>query len=455
MSADPTVSPADAPPRTFHVPDEERLDRAGIAALQRRKLGAMLNEVLASNAFYRRKFAGIHFDATTDPLEKLPFTVRADLEQDQVAHAPYGTNLTYPLERYWRYHQTSGSGGGKPMRWLDTGESWAWWKKLWGIIYRAAGVTPSDRMMFPFSFGPFIGFWAAFDGATHLGNLCIPAGGLSTQARLRMMLDNEATVVCCTPTYALRMAEVAQAEGIDLAGSKVHSLIVAGEPGGSIPEVRGRIEAAWGARVFDHTGMTEMGALSFECAQNRGTGVHITESEFIAEVIDPRTLQPVPHGEIGELVLTNLGRWGSPLIRYRTGDQVRLVRPEKPCACGRWFARLEGGILGRIDDMFIVRGNNVFPTAIEAVLRRFPEIAEFRCEVTNSGALAQVKLEIEPLASNLAAEGSELCGRVGRAVQAALSFRPDVVLVPRDSLPRFELKSKRFVRRTGPVAGLG
>jgi phenylacetate-CoA ligase len=455
MTAETTV-PSTTEPQTFHVPDEELLDRAALRALQRRKLGAMLDEVLASNAFYRRKFKDIRFDASTDPLEKLPFTVRAELEKDQADHPPYGTNLTYPLERYCRYHQTSGSGGGRPMRWLDTGESWAWWKKLWGIIYRAAGVVPADRILFPFSFGPFIGFWAAFDGATHLGNLCIPAGGLSTKARLRMMLDNDATVVCCTPTYALRMAEVARDEGIDLANSRVRTLIVAGEPGGSIPEVRARIESAWGARVFDHTGMTEMGALSFECAQNRGTGVHVIESEFIAEVIDPQSLAPVPNGEVGELVLTSLGRWGSPLIRYRTGDQVRLVRPDKPCACGRWFARLEGGILGRVDDMFIVRGNNVFPTAIEAVVRRFPEIAEFRCEVTRSGSLAQVKLEIEPLASTVVdAGGSELCGRVGRAVQAALSFRPDVVIVPCNSLPRFELKSKRFVRRNGSTLSIG
>jgi phenylacetate-CoA ligase len=442
-------------PPVYHVKGEERLDRAGIESLQRQQLAAMLGKVLASNAFYKRKLGEARFDPARDPLERLPFTFRAELEEDQANSPPYGTNLTFPLDHYCRYHQTSGSGGGTPMRWLHTAESGTWWKKLWGTIYRAAGVTPTDRILFPFSFGPFIGFWAAFDGATHLGNLCIPAGGLSTQARLRMMLDNEATVVCCTPTYALRMAEVARAEGIDLVSSKVRALIVAGEPGGSIPEVRERIETAWGARVFDHTGMTEMGALSFECAQNRGTGVHVIESEFIAEVIDPKTLEPLPSGEVGELVLTNLGRWGSPLIRYRTGDQVRLVRPEKPCACGRWFARLEGGILGRVDDMFIVRGNNVFPTAVEAVIRRFPEIVEFRCEVSSgSGALTQVKLEIEP-ATPVVADGPELCGRIARAVQAALSFRPDVVIVPRDSLPRFELKSKRFVRRVGPAAGIG
>jgi phenylacetate-CoA ligase len=437
---------------TYHVPDEELLDRAGIAALQRRKFASMLGDVLASNAFYKKKFDGVALGPGEFALPKL-FTTRAELEEDQLAHPPYGTNLTYPLDRYCRYHQTSGSGGGRPMRWLDTRESWAWFKRCWGVIYRAAGVTAADRVMFPFSFGPFVGFWAAFDGAAELGNLCIPAGGLSTHARLRMMLDNEATVVCCTPTYALRMAEVAQQEGLDLPGSAVRALIVAGEAGGSIPEVRGRIEQAWGARVFDHHGMTEMGPVSFECAESRGTGVHITESEFIAEVIDPDTLDAVPDGEPGELVLTNLGRWGSPLIRYRTGDQVRLTRGR--CACGRWFARAQGGILGRLDDMFIVRGNNVFPTAVEAVLRRFPEVAEFRLEVTGGGGggLAQVKLEIEPQPG--VADGAELCGRVGRAVQGALSFRPDVVAVPAGSLPRFEMKARRFVRRNAAAAATG
>jgi phenylacetate-CoA ligase len=428
-----------------YAPDEEFLDRAGIAALQRRKLAAMLEAVRASNPFYRAKLAGVSLDDSGDLLARLPLTTRAELERDQIEHAPYGTNLTFPPDKYCRYHQTSGSGGGRHMRWLDTADSWNWFKKLWGVIYRAAGVGPADRIMFPFSFGPFVGFWAAFDGATALGNLCIPAGGLSTQSRLRVMLDNDATVVCCTPTYAMRMAEVARAEGLDLPGSNVRALIVAGEPGGSIPEVRSAIEAAWGARVFDHTGMTEIGALSFECAQSRGTGVHVIESEFIAEVIDPQTSQPVAEGAggaEGELVLTNLGRWGSPLIRYRTGDRVRLTRGK--CACGRWFARLEGGILGRIDDMFIVRGNNVFPAAVEGVLRRFAEIAEFRCQVSSAGALTQVRLEIEPQPD--VPDGVELCARVARAVQGALSFRPDVVPVPAGSLPRFEMKAKRFVR---------
>ncbi|HSI33334.1 MAG TPA: AMP-binding protein [Tepidisphaeraceae bacterium] len=426
---------------TYHVPEEETLDRAGLARLQRAKLGAMLDEVLKSNEFYRAKYAGLNFDAARDPIEALPFTTRAELEAGQVARPPYGTNLTYPVERYCRYHQTSGSGG-RPMRWLDTAESWNWFKKLWGIIFRAAGVVPGDRVFFPFSFGPFVGFWAAFEGAAALGNLAIPAGGLTTTARLKMMLDNHAAVVCCTPTYALRMAEVARAEKIDLAAGSVRKLIVAGEPGGSIPEVRERIQREWGARVFDHTGMTEIGALGFECEQAPG-GVHLIESECIAEVIDPATGLSVPVGEPGELVLTNLGRWGSPLIRYRTNDRVRISRDL--CACGRWFARMEGGILGRFDDMITVRGNNVFPTAVEAIVRRFPEVEEFRVRVIGTGSLGEVKVELEPTES-AAGVAAELAGRVSRMLQDSLSFRAEVTAVPRGTLPRFEMKAKRFVR---------
>jgi phenylacetate-CoA ligase len=424
----------------YYCPDEETLEPAALAALQRRKLSAMLRDVLATNEFYRRKLASIEFDAATDPIDKLPFTTRVQLERDQAENPPFGTNLTKPIDQYVRLYQTSGSSSGEPMRWLDTLANWIWWKKLWGIIYTAAGVTRADRVFFPFSFGPFVGFWAAFESAIAMGNLALPAGGMTTTARLRFMLDNRCTVVCCTPTYALRMAEVAQAEGIDLAGGSVKRLIVAGEPGGSIPATRQRIERGWGARVFDHTGMTEIGPLGFECEQNPG-GVHLTESECIAEVIDPATGKSVADGEEGELVLTNLGRFDSPLIRYRTNDQVRITR--RRCECGRWFARMEGGILGRIDDMVVVRGNNIFPASLEAIIRRFDGVAEFRVEVVEDGNLSQLRVDLE------AADGSNaanLAAQVSRAIQDAFNFRADVTPVAAGSLPRFEMKAKRFTR---------
>lgn len=427
-------------PSAFDTSSDQALDPSSLEKLQREKLTQLLKEILGANSFYSKKLANIQFDALRDSLSLLPFTTRKELEADQLAHPPYGTNLTYPLDHYCRLHQTSGSGG-RAMRWLDTRDSWDWFKKLWKTIYAAAGVKPGDRLMFPFSFGPFVGFWAAFESAAAMGNLALAAGGMTTTARLKMMLDNEVDVVCCTPTYALHMAQVAKKEGIDLPGAKVSKLIVAGEAGGSIPEVRNRIQEGFGARAFDHTGMTEIGALGFEC-EEAPLGVHLNELECIAEVIDPQTGKNLPDGQAGELVLTNLGRWGSPLIRYRTNDQVRITRNK--CACGRWFARMEGGILGRLDDMITVRGNNLFPAGLEAVIRRFPQVAEFRVTISGTGALAEVSIEIEPVSEESA---QPLAGQIARAVQDSLSFRAQVLSVPCGTLPRFEMKARRFIRR--------
>jgi len=411
-----------------------------IAEHQRHKLDALLAELVRGNAFYQRKFDGLDAAGGGVSLAGLPLTTRAELEADHQAAPPYGTNLTYDRSRYTRCHQTSGSAGA-PLRWLDTPESWDWWKRCWGVIYRAAGLRDDDRLVFPFSFGPFVGFWGAFESAAALGNFCLPAGGMTTQSRLAYLLDHEVTIVCCTPTYALRMAEVAGEMGLDLASSAVRGLIVAGEPGGNIPATRSRIESAWGARVFDHAGMTEMGPWGFECVEAPG-GMHVMEHEFIAEAIDPATGTVVGDGESGELVLTNLGRVGSPLIRYRTGDQVRLTRGE--CACGRWFARVEGGILGRYDDMVVIRGNNVFPAAVEAIVRAFPEIVEFQMEVHEVASMTELHLRIEA-GDGVAA--SDLVDRVATHVQDRLHFRPTVSAAPPGSLPRFDMKARRLVRK--------
>lgn len=426
----------------YHLHDEETLSRQGLARLQRRKLAALLGEVLDSNSFYRRKFDSVAFDPESDPLDRLPLTTRAEVRQDQLDEPPYGTLLTHPPERYTRLHETSGSTA-VPLRWLDTPDSWNWWKRCWGVIYRAAGLTQRDRLLFPFSFGPFIGFWGAFEGAAALGNFVLPGGGMTTTARLHCLLQNQITFVCCTPTYALHMAEVACSEKIDLPASPVRALIVGGEPGGSIPATCARIESGWGARVLDHTGMTEIGPWGFECREHPG-GVHIMENEFIAEVIDPNTEQLVDDGEPGELVLTNLGRAGMPLIRYRTGDLVVVTRSR--CACGRWFARAEGGIRGRIDDMLFIRGNSVFPSAIEGIVREFDEIAEFRLVVEQDGAMCNLRIDVEPTPQAHGSQSVGLSQRIEKAVRDSLHFKPTVSMVEPGSLPRFEMKAKRVVR---------
>jgi phenylacetate-CoA ligase len=421
------------------VPAEHALPPAALGELQRQKLAAMWETVLGGNRFYQAKFTGIDFDPRRDSLSCLPLTTRRELEQDQALHPPYGTNLSYDLEAYPRLHQTSGSGGGRPMRWLDTPQSWAWWKSCWGQIFQAAGIGRGDVVLFPFSFGPFIGFWSAFEGALELGCRALAAGGMTSSARVRFLIDNQAKAVCCTPTYALHLAEVAAGDGVDLRQAGIAALVVAGEPGGSIPATRQRIEEAWGARVFDHTGMTEAGPIGFQCGCDAGS-VHVLENEHIVEVIDPVTLKEVGEGQAGELVVTNLGRWGSPVIRYRTGDQVRLKRGR--CACGRTLCRMEGGILGRSDDMFTIRGNNVFPASLEAIIRRVPEVAEFRIQVDEEGGMNQLRIEIE---TTPAADGQQTAGRVARLLQDTLNFRPEVRVVR--GLPRFEMKARRLVWR--------
>jgi phenylacetate-CoA ligase len=250
-----------------------------------------------------------------------------------------------------------------------------------------------------------------------------------------MMLDNRATVVLCTPTYALHLAQFAKEFGVEIQG--LRAVIVAGEPGGSIPSTRARIEQEWNARVFDHAGMTEIGPMAIECQSYPG-GLHILEEDFYPEVIDPATGAAVPPGTLGELVLTNLGRVGSPLIRYRTGDLVRV--DASACLCGSPWMRLEGGILGRTDDMIAVRGNNFYPAALENLLRRFGDVVEYRVTIDRSTPLAEMRLEIEPTPN----ADADLLQRISGAIRDELMFRAEVALVAAGALPRFEMKSQRI-----------
>lgn len=416
--------------------------RAALEAHQLARLQELLTAVSPANPFYAAKLGAARVLDLQEFADRVPFTTRQELAGDQLAHPPFGSNLTYPLHRYTRFSQTSGTTR-KPMVWLDTPESWAWMRDNWLRVFDAAGVTPADRLFVAFSFGPFLGFWLAFEAGVARGCLCLPGGGMRSAARLAAMIDAGVTVLCCTPTYALRLAEVAAQENIDLAAAKVRTLIVAGEPGGSIPGTRARIETLWnGARVVDHHGMTEIGPVSYECPRRQGV-LHVIETSYIAEVIDTGALRPVPPGETGELVLTNLGRLGSPLLRYRTGDIVRRGAPER-CACGTLDLALPGGILGRNDDMVAVRGVNVYPSAIENILRGIDGLAEYRVEIFSRGALSELKLLVEPVPDHV--DPAALVHRVESELTKAMGLRAIVASVPPGELPRFELKARRWVR---------
>ena len=257
------------------------------------------------------------------------------------------------------------------------------------------------------------------------------------------MIDNRATVLCCTPTYAIRLAEVAEEEKISLSEAKVKTLILSGEPGASIPGTRSRIETLWhGARVVDHHGMTETGPVSYGCPKKPGV-LHVIESSYIAEIVDPEKGKAVEPGESGELVLTNLGRIGSPLLRYRTGDVVRAAA-NSPCECGTYDMALDGGILGRTDDMLVVRGVNVYPSAIEELVRASGDVAEYRVEVQTDRALPEIKIQVEPVPGCASEAG--LAERLETAMRTAFNLRVTVSVVPSGNLPRFEMKAKRWVR---------
>jgi len=425
----------------------EKGNRANLRELQAKKLLDIFHKVYENSQFYNTKWksAGIKDARLIKSIEdyfKLPLTTKDELVKDQAKNPPFGTNLCVPLRDCIRMHQTSGTTG-RPLRILDTSESWEWWLRCWSIVYKGAGVGADDRIYMAFSFGPFIGFWSAYEAAEKIGALVIPGGGLQTRARIEAIVENGATVLVCTPTYALRLAEVAADHDINLVDSSVKRVMCAGEPGANIPATKKRIEDSWGAKCFDHTGMTEVGAIGFECESQPG-GIHLIESEFLIEVIDPKTGEPLSEAEKGELVITNLGRYSMPVFRYRTGDLVKLNYAQ--CECGRIFVRADGGILGRADDMFVVRGINIFPSAVENIIRQYNEVEEFRIEIYKEREMKEIdiKLELNPYVKS-----PDIASLIAQSIvdelQTKLLLTAKTTIVRYGSLPRFDMKAKRCI----------
>lgn len=440
----------------------EQLSRDRLHAYQLQRLNALLAELVANNPFHADKLANIRLPiASLDDWKDVPFTTKQELVDAAESDRP---NLTFPLAAYTRWHRTSGTRG-NPLTILDTSEDWQHWIEAWQYVLDAADVTEQDRAVMAFSFGPFIGFWSAYDALVWRGVTVIPAGGMTTEARLDLIVQTRATVVCCTPTYALRMQEVAVERGRDLTRSDVKKIIVAGEPGGSHRAFRRRIEDAWDATVIDHAGATEVGPWGF--ADRDRTGMHVAESHFIAEFLptdagdcvplpEPAVPQalPSPHASteaassplpveaspLCELVLTNLTRRGMPVIRYRTGDLVRPVHAQTTGtgAGVNHFVRLVGGVLGRVDNMVVIRGVNIYPDSIASILQSHHFVGEFRVVAFREGAMDQLRVEVEAI-------DAAQCQQLADELNSRIGLRIPVTNLPVGTLPRFEAKSRRFV----------
>ncbi len=427
-------------------PRHETMPRDQIEALQVRKLRNLVAWADARVPWQARRLrqAGVTADSirSINDLRRIPMMTRDEWIQGQLDQPPYGPILAAPKDVAVRYHLTSGTTGRIPLQVLDSLKDWEWIAEMWCYGFWGFGIRPPDIVFFAFSYGTFVGFWGAHYACEKIGCLVLPGGNMTTEARVKQLTRMQATVVCSTPTYALRMAQEAKAIGVDLAAGPVRRLILSGEPAGSIPATKRLIQEAWGAKAADTAGMTEVGTImAFECELQPG-GTHIIEDHYIEEVVNPETGGPVGYGELGERLITSFGRGFIPVLRYRTRDLVVRV-PARHCRCGRTFDLYEGGIRGRVDDMKLVRGTNVYPRAVEAIVREFKEIDEFRIHLyTADGIQDEIEVLVEIPDRNVEAD------RIGRDLAKSLSeahegLRFGVRKVDPGSLPRFELKARR------------
>jgi len=368
-------------------------------------------------------------------IDNCPFTTKSEIILDHQQNPPFGSNLCREAKSYSRLSKTSGTSG-EPISWLDTSDDWSNMLNAWDLIYKTAGLKVGDDVIyFAFSFGPFLGFWTAYEAAARRGFLTVPGGGLSSEARIESIIDCGATVLCCTPTYAIRLGE----ENADRSETRINRIIVAGEPGGSIPSIRKRISELWkGAEIIDHHGMTEVGPVTFQ-SNNDPCTLSLIPGFHLAEVIGIETDQEVNLGEEGELVLTTLKRSNNALLRYRTGD---LVRKSISNIDGKEVLSFEGGVLGRIDDMVVIRGVNVYPSAIDSVIGAYAEVTEYRVLIKEERSMKEIEILV-----NLRSESkeNELITNIEEKLKAVFSLRIPVKNIKNDKFERFEFKSKRWI----------
>jgi phenylacetate-CoA ligase len=432
----------------MYKPELETMPREKLLEYQLDLFRKQMAYVYERAPFYRRKFddAGVRPEhiKTLEDVSRIPFTVKEELRRSQEEHPPFGDFHCIPPEEGVRVFQTTGTTG-TPVRSLLSKKDWLvnYYDQFMYFMY-GYGITKADIIFIPFNYGLYLAWWGIHSSFEQGGVLVIPGGGQSSEDRIRNILEWKPTVICGTPTYILFLGDAAKKMGVDLSKTTVRIVITAGEPGAQVPSTKKQIETTWGAKNYDDIGSTEISNFGFECVAQKGT--HVIESMFLAEVIDPKTGKWVGPGEEGELVLSNLCCESMPLIRWRMGDIVKF-NYEK-CECGRTFLRLDGGIIGRADDMFQFGGVNIFPSAIENFVRGTKEFSnEYQVIAPKMGSGKHLRIRVEPSSPALSQEEMD---RAVKSFKEIFKFRigvsPDVEVVKIGELPRFEGKAKRVIR---------
>ena len=425
-------------------PSIERLPQKDLEDIQNRKLKALVFYVYECSPFYRRKFKEIGFNPWDfnglRDLEKLPFTTKQDLRDNY----PFGMFST-PLSQIVRFHASSGTTGKPTVVGYTKNDVDVWVECLCrGLV--SCGVNNQDIVQISYGYGLFTGGLGFHYAVERIGASVIPTSVGNTRRQIELMRDLHTTVICCTPSYMLYMSEVARDMGVDIRETKLRMGIFGAEPWSE--ETRRRIEDKTGIKAYDVYGTSELGGPLFtECVERHG--IHIWSDHYLIEVVDPETGERLSEGERGELVVTTLSKEAFPLIRYKTGD-VTFMETDK-CACGRTHPRIMR-ILGRTDDMIIVRGVNVFPSQIEHVIMQVPELGEHYVIILDRKreGLDEMTVQVE-LSERAKIERTtdilELERRVEDLLREYLNVRAKVEVVNPGTLQRFEGKAKRVIDR--------
>ena len=424
--------------------DKECMEREELEQLQIERLEATINRAYMNVPFYRRKFDELDIDTdqirSLDDLMRLPFTTKQDLRDNY----PYGL-FAVPLREVVRIHASSGTTG-IPTVVGYTRNDVKTWSNLVARVLTAGGVTKEDVVQIAFGYGLFTGGFGLHYGAEKIGASVIPISSGNTKRQIKIMEDFKTTTLICTPSYALLIADTMYEMGININALSLKYGLFGAEPWSE--NMRREIEQKLKIIATDNYGLSEvMGpGIAGECIRRKG--LHINEDHFLVEIINPETLEPVKPGEVGELVITTLTKEAFPMIRYRTRDLTRLITA--PCECGRRFYRMSK-VLGRTDDMLIVKGVNVFPSQIESVLFEVEGTEpHYQIIVDRKGHIDELTVLVEvseDLFFDEMKKQNELIGGIKRRLASELGISLDVKLVETKTLERFEGKAKRVVDR--------